>query len=62
VFEVFTVGMTDIFNTYVKGDLDDIEREAMELRWYCNREFSRIREAYGTSIPVIENNWTIKYR
>ena len=62
VLEVYTVSMTDIFNNFVAGHLDDIEKEAIELKQYCNREFSRIRSAYGTRIPLVDNSWMIKYR
>ena len=57
VLEMFVISLTDLFNIYMAGDIDDLEKNANELRLYVNMELSKISSRYNNSVPEITDNW-----
>lgn len=61
VLEVFYVSLTDLFNSFVSGQLENIHEAAIRLAEYCNREFSIIRKTFSNKIPYIDiDHWVVK--
>ena len=57
ILEMFIITITDLFNTYVTGSTNDIEKEANTLRSYVNKELASVEHRYNNKTPFIDNRW-----
>ena len=58
VLDMFVVSLTDLFNTYVNGELDNLEESADALRVYANRELYKISRLYKNKTYHVDNKWS----
>ena len=57
ILEMFIITITDLFNTYVTGSTNDLEKEANTLRSYVNRELASVENRYNNKVPFIDKRW-----
>jgi len=56
ILEMYSVTMTDIFQRFVRGDLD-IHGQAHVLRDYVNDNLQKISLRYNNLVPQINEDW-----
>lgn len=57
VLEMFTTSMIDLFNTYVTGQTNNLEKQTNALREYVNHELAKIGNQYNNKVPRIGSKW-----
>ena len=57
ILEMFIITITDLFNTYVTGSTNDLEKEANTLRFYVNKELASVENRYNNKVPFVDNRW-----
>jgi len=57
VLELLTVSLTDLFNTFVYGEMRNLEESAETLRNYVNSELTKIKNNYNNRVPFITVDW-----
>jgi len=56
ILEMYSVTLTDIFQRFVRGDLD-IQRQSNVLREYVNDNLQKISVRYNNLVPQINEDW-----
>lgn len=60
ILNMFVTSLTDIFKTYVSGSTNDLEKDAVALRSYANKELMIIGHRYNNKVPSITDDWTCR--
>ena len=56
ILEMYSVTLTDIFQRFVRGDLD-IYNQSHVLREYVNDHLQKISVRYNNLVPQINEDW-----
>jgi len=62
ILEMFHISATDIFNTYVAGNILTIQEPLEQLRAYTNRNLLKIKHKYNVKVPYLEANWKLEMK
>lgn len=60
ILEMFHISATDIFNTYVSGNILTIQEPLEQLRTYTNRNLLKIKHKYTVKVPYLEADWKLE--
>ena len=57
VLEMFIATFRDIFNTFIEGQILNLESTVEELRSYVNKQLQIIERRYNNKTPYLLDNW-----